>query len=800
MLYAVKSVENQIINKIFTNWDECKPLVVGKKAVYKSVLSPEEAEAFLEAAPVKVEEYGHGYVPSNVNATTIYGKFLFSRCDERDNGYCVYIYETAKKERVTCVGYHLPNNKHLLYAFKGKYFNHKTFGYQFEVESYKEHITDTKDSIVAYLSSGLIKGIGKKRAEAIYDMFRGRTLEIFEKEPERLLMIKGINRNNLKKITDSYQEHNAAREITSYLLSYGLSPKYGMELHKKYGTSAITRIKENPYLLTRLSGITFYDADMIAKKEECDLQSNERFLSCAYHVLSQNEMSGNTGMEINAFGNEMLKILGNVSQEFVLNHTCELLKKRVLRRFNKDTKNGKKQLIFSQNMFELEQEVAKNILRIRNSECQNIDVKSKLRAAETHFNMKCDEIQLKAVTEAMNKNIVIITGGPGTGKTTIIRLIDYLYAQEYPENDRIFLAPTGRAARKVTESTGNMAYTEHSFLKIYEDAEISEEEEVEIHDSLIVVDEFSMTDIYVAATLFRAVKDGCKLVLVGDDAQLQSVGPGAVLRDMIHSGVIKTITLEKLYRQDEDTQIYANALKIRKGRTDIQEGKDFHITECTSLEDTKNMMVETYVANVEEFGLGNVMCLCPFKEHITGVKDMNIALQERINPKTPGKKEIQYRNTIFRIGDLVMQLNNTLYASNGDIGFIRDIEIEYEDEGELFEEISSYKIVVEINQRMIEYDKDKISQLTLAYATTIHKAQGSEAAAVVTTLLPFHKQMLYRNITLVAATRPKCQYNFFGSRDSLIESIKNTEKNERDTLLCDALKYEDGLFVSAKFY
>ena len=637
------------MNRIFQNRFievSCKDLVWGKSAVYKSFPDNEyeAANKFLNSAPVAINEFGHGYIPSDLKADIVYGRYKFDRCPEQENGFSVRVYEGKNKERVTCRGFMLPDNERVLYAFSGKYIKDKKYGYQFEVESFDECVADTKDGIVAYLSSGVIKGIGSQKAEAIYEKFGDQTLEVIEKDPDKLLSIKGISKKKLEKIKSSYIENKGARQIVSFLLKYGISPKLSTKLYKVFGGSALERVKENPYILCQVHGLTFLDADRVAKDLKFDMNSSARTEACMMYVLQKNEydgeIRGSTAMELQHFGNEVYSIIGSdVSKNTINEETCSLIKAHKLRVRRMEGK----QYIFSQHAFQREYDIAENIIRIRDeakkTSIDEVIVLKHLKALEIHYGITLDDIQKTAVVEALLNNIVVITGSPGTGKTIDTRFINECYKSLFPKNGRIFLAPTGRAARKITEATGEEAYTVHSYLHIY-DEDPMPEDKIEISDSLVLIDESSMIDVNVAHALFDAIGNGCTVVIVGDIDQLPSVGPGAVLRDIIESDVIPVIRLQKIYRQDEDAEICINAKKIKEGNTDIREGKDFHFIECSRMEDIKNAMAVQYVKDVDKYGLGNVFCLCPYIEHVAGVNDMNKCLQDLINPLKENEKHV----------------------------------------------------------------------------------------------------------------------------------------------------------------
>lgn len=792
MFYAVKSINGKVVNNIFDTWEECKEHVLGNNCVYKSFKTKEECVDFLKTAPVNADNFGKGYISSDLfSKNTIYVKFKFNRFSNASNGFTISIYETLKGEKIAAKGYYLPSNTRLVYALVGHFEHNDTYGDEFIVDTYSEHVTDSKSSIITYLSSGIIKGIGEKKAELIYEKFGNQTMEVLEKTPDKLLMVKGISKKGLEKIKASYAENKGAREITSYLLQFGISSRYGMLLYNQYGVNAYKEIKQNPYLICNLRGLTFKDADNIAKKEGIPEDDANRVMAAIAYVLKQNEIDGHTGMECINFQQAVWKLLNapTVTPEKVSASVVEAAQNKKIR----VQKIQDKQYIFLPSMFTLEENIADDVVRITNSERH--EFKADIKDAEDFTGKKFDDIQKKGIATALDNNITIITGGPGTGKTTVINAIAYLYEKKYPRKDIILLAPTGRAARRMTEASGRPSHTIHSYLHIWEDT-VDVDDEIIIEDSLVIIDEFSMTDVYVARELFSAIGKGCTVVIVGDEMQLPSVGPGAVLKSLLECGLIPVVKLERIYRQDEESMIYENGQNIRNGVPELKNGSDFSVVEIHSMEDIRNQMAHDYVEYVKKYGLGNVMCLCPFREHIAGVNDMNTVLQDMLNPYDPNKKQLEIGKIAFREGDLVMHLANIKEASNGDIGFVTEIYDENTESEEMCDNTGKpYLIGVLINNTLIRYTRDTIHQLTLAYATTVHKSQGSEADAVVTCMTNFHKNMLYRNILLVAVTRGKKEVKLYGDRNSMNYAILNIDKKERLTRLPYLLKKKSGEFT-----
>lgn len=714
------------------------------------------------------------------------------------NGYCIYIYqniETGKK--ITCKGNNLPDNKSLTYELETEEVMDKKYGKQYIVSSYAEVVEKSRNSIVAYLSSGIIKGIGKKTAEKIYDEFGKDTMDILENDMEKLRKIKGISAKKLEAIKESYKANRDKRQTVEYLLSFPqFTPKIINRILAVFKQNSLEIIKNRPYDLMNIRNITFPMVDELAKQNNLGEDSYERVYAAAKSIIYRHMQEGHCAIDKDLLGMQLIQLLNTdkVTKNNVCSYVIEAIRKRDL--IYKHIKTEEKHYIYLPGIYEIEKELAKKTVSILQKETKKQDVNVWINRF-TEKDKDLDQFQRKAVEMAVNNHISILTGGPGSGKTTTIKMIAKVYQHIYPERGIAFLAPTGRAARRITESTGFEAYTVHSYLGLTgtdeEPVEQTDKDDEMIKDELIIVDEVSMLDLFIAGKLFSRIENS-QIVLVGDYDQLPSVGAGAVLRDFISCGQIPITELKYTHRQEEGSTICDNAEHIRQGEINLAEAEDFIfdyvepdnetvINEPESyLKKMEDIMVKAYVEDVREYGLGNVACLCPYKEHFAGVHSMNKRIQEILNPPT-GHTEYKAGNTVFRIGDLVMQLRNRDEASNGDIGIIKDI---------VWKEDERNVVVKFFHNESKVYNSENIEELTLAYAMSVHKSQGGEYDSVITCLCRYHYTMLKRNIPYTAFTRGKKKVRFVGEKEALKKAIENNLNKPRNTLLAFMIRELNG--------
>lgn len=691
---------------------------------------------------------------------------------------CERVFDSAGEliTQIKAVGYCLPITDKLRFDIHGQWKKSEKHGLQYEVENYDEVITPSKEGIISYLSSGQIKGIGPVIARRIYDAFGDSTLNVLDKEPDRLLSIRGISPAKLVKIKESYLVNRAARDVVAFLTPYGITANRAVRFYMEYGNEAIKIVKENPYRLSELSGIGFLTADKIAMSLGFDKISVERVDAGMIYTLKAAESRGHLCMEKHDFIHECQKILDTpgLTEEMIANRATWLL-------HNADL------VSFEGNVYRLEvawaeERLAMRIARLLSSsgshEIENLN--DLIDAEEDSLRIKFAPEQREAISMALTNGFSIITGGPGTGKTMIQRAIIDIYRKINASKSICCCAPTGRAARRMEESTRQPASTVHKALGLMAGEDGAYDLPEELRDDLILVDEVSMLDIYLAGCFFDAIKKKAQVVFIGDADQLPSVGPGAVLSEMINSGCIPIARLDKVFRQTAGSRIAINAKLIRHGNLNLEYGTDFLFLDSPDMEESANSLVDLYLREVAAYGVDNVALLSPFRQKtVTGVNALNDRIQEKINPLHSGFDEVSKGNKRFRVGDKVMQTKNKFDVNNGDIGYIRSIDK------------SGGYISVEIDfgdGRIKEYDSDDLDMIELGYATTIHKSQGSEYESVIINLQSAHSVMLVRPLIYTAITRGKGKVIIVGERKALCTAIRRTDTERRGTCLAKRIK------------
>ena len=715
----------------------------------------------------------------------MYVKFKYRVYYDESSGYSVCQYRDIESgKKVTCVGTNLPTIKSISYDFVTEEFSTAKYGKSCRVISWEEYVNKTEEDIVAYLSCGMFRGISKKVAQSIYAAFGEDTISVLDNDIDKLISVPGIGKKTLEKIKKSYIEKRASREIAAKLIKYGISINAINRIYETYKSDALRLIEEEPYELCSIRGITFLMADMIAKDNLFKEDSYERVKAASNYVLTEDMMYGNVCMPKKDYAIKLLRVLNTskITKDNILDFVLRMIKDGTVRYNKRVTSEGKREYFYYPLTYRTERDIA---VRIKTLLSQKKRIASDIDKLIDKYagSIALDETQREAVRVGVTEPIFVITGGPGTGKTTILKLIAQINEELNSGNDNnVFLSPTGRAARRITESTGFPAKTIHSALGlgIVDDERFADEKgfhEECLKDVNVIVDEASMIDLWTMSGLLRNIKDST-LGLVGDIDQLPSVRCGSILRDLIQCGVIPCVQLDTIHRQSADAlNICENAQNIKNGRHVLNTGDDFHIIEAESLEKAEDELIGAALQQIYLYGLENVKVLCPFKKGSCGVYRVNTILQNVLNP-SKGETELKIPNDmVLRAGDPVMQLKNIEDVANGDVGYVLEItsdEVKVLFTGE--------------NPVSVDYSyMDAKEQLTLAYATTVHKSQGSEFDSVVLCLTPKHGLMKKRNILYTGITRGKHQVTLIGTYEAFYESIDNNMIEDRHSMFAELI-------------
>jgi len=677
----------------------------------------------------------------------------------------------------------------------GYYVTHPSYGKQISVTSFEKIQPTTERGIEKYLASGAIKGIGEKLATKIVKKFGNQTLRIIETEPNRLAEITGISLKKAKEISGIYYEQIELRNITIYLGEHDISPAYALRLYKRYKGAAIEIVKENPYVLSSdIIGVGFKTADKIALKLGVDINSTFRIKAGIRYVLSQTVQNGHVCMEKEMLIEVSVEQLG-VDKSLIDNCLLELqMEKTIIQDKIED-----KIVVYLNPFFYAENYVAKKLLELsKTTEEKNANIQLEIDKTQDLLDIKLAGKQRDAVVQAMEQGVMVITGGPGTGKTTTINTIITMLKNEGYEIQ--LAAPTGRAAKRMSEATGMEAKTIHRLLEIEflsENANrqsFSRNEDNPIEADIIIVDEVSMVDLMLMQHLLKAIQLGTRLILVGDVNQLPSVGAGNVLKDIISSGLIGTVSLDEIFRQARESAIIMNAHRILQGELPIlnEKDSDFFFVKRLKMEEVISTLVELYTERLPKYmGVDpkEIQILTPMRKSQVGALNLNQILQNQINKPDKSKKEYQYRNTIFREGDKVMQIKNNynLEWKLFEDGRYKDqgLGVFNGDEGEIVS-INKEAQNMQINfydGKVVRYDFTQLDELELSYAITIHKSQGSEYKVVIVPVHSGPAMLLNRNLLYTALTRARNLAVFVGVEQTLFKMVENDKEVHRYSFL-----------------
>ena len=722
-----------------------------------------------------------------------------------DNGYTVFQL-VSEEEELTCVGLFSVLAEGELVQVSGYMKEHPLYGEQLQVEQYELLAPEDETAMERYLGSGAIKGIGAAMAARIVRRFKGDTFRIIEEEPERLAEVKGISEKKAIEISAQMEEKKDLRQAMMFLTQYGISVPLAVKIYQQYGNRTYQVVEENPYRLADdISGIGFKIADEIASRIGIHTDSDYRIRSGLLYVLLQATGEGHTCLPKEDLLHRASALLGVEEEQM----ETQLMNLCMDRKLVMKEQNGKVMVWYGQ-YYSMELNVAK-MLHDLNLECEmeESQIVKKLSKVEKQASITLDEMQRKAVVEAVKNGVLVITGGPGTGKTTTINAIIRYFETE--DMEILLAAPTGRAAKRMTEATGWEAVTIHRLLELSgvpsddrSTASFERNEENPLEADVIIIDEMSMVDIFLMNALLKAVSVGTRLILVGDINQLPSVGPGCVLKDIIRAGSCPVVQLTRIFRQASQSDIIVNAHKINRGEhvTLDNKSRDFFFLQRQD----PNVILRVVLALVQEkmpryvdARPTDIQVLTPMRKGSLGVENLNEMLQRYLNPPSPEKNEKETARGRFREGDKVMQIKNNYQIEwearnrygiaidkgtgifNGDMGIVQQIDLLAETMEVLFDDY-----------RTVTYSFQMLEELELAYAVTIHKSQGSEYPAVVIPLLTGPRMLMNRNLLYTAVTRARSCVTLVGSPETFAQMIDNASEQTRYSGLYDRIREVEG--------
>ncbi|KPI56359.1 ATPase AAA [Clostridioides difficile] len=704
-----------------------------------------------------------------------------------DNGYTI-AHLVNEKDEIVIVGCMPTLATGESIEVEGKWVNHKIYGTQFEVNSFMPVTPSSLEGIYVYLSSGMIHGIGEKMAKRIIDKFGVDTLNVIQNSPERLQEVEGIGSKKVKQIVKSYEEDRELRNIIIELSPFGITPNYCLKIYKKYKSSAIEVINKNPYQLAEdIRGIGFKVADSIANKIGIDKNSKDRVCQGILYTLNKSLSNGHTYLPEHVLiqdSEKLLELKGEIIKECIMMLVYN--QKIHIEKVNNEN------LIYLMPYYLAENGVCSQIVKLSQYEFEDlkIDIDSEINILEEDKKIKLAEKQILAVKESINSGVLIITGGPGTGKTTTINSIIEIF--ENNGKSVTLAAPTGRAAKRMSETSDKEAKTIHRLLEMGfstdDDLTFFKDEEDPINSDVIIVDEVSMVDIILMYNLLRAIKLGTRVILVGDSDQLPSVGAGNVLKDMIDSNIINVVKLNEIFRQAQESMIIVNAHKINNGEPlylNTKE-KDFFFIRKSTNEEILNEIIGLVNERLPKFykvdKLKDIQVLSSMRKGELGVTNLNIELQKYLNKKEKFKVEESFSKRLFRVGDKVMQVKNNYTKKwetedqkesgegiyNGDIGYVYHIDKDKKTIYVLFDQT-----------KIVSYLYDELDEIDHSFCTTIHKSQGSEFPVVVLPITWAPPMLLSRNLLYTAVTRAKKLVVLVGDVKYLEYMIKNNRVNQR---------------------
>lgn len=719
----------------------------------------------------------------------------------QENGYTVASL-IVDGEELTCVGTFQALSEGETICGKGRYTEHPSYGQQFSIYSYETVVPQDAFAIERYLGSGAIKGIGAALAARIVRKFGDDTLRIIEEEPERLAEVKGISERKAREIAEQVEEKADMRKAMMFLQKYGISQTLGVKIYQQYKQDMYRILKENPYKMAEdINGIGFKMADEIASRIGIHTDSDYRIRSGLLYILLLATGEGHVYLPKKLLLERAQQLLG-VQADYMEKHLTDLSidRKIVIKEIETDH-TGKQQVIYASQYYQIELHTAQMLHELNVEDTAEEEVlQEKIKQIQRAEKIDLDEKQQEAIKEAVRNGLMVITGGPGTGKTTTINAIIRYFEME--GLDIYLAAPTGRAAKRMTEATGYEAKTIHRLLEL---TGIPEESSARVHfernaqnpleADVIIIDEMSMVDIFLMHALLSAVVTGTRLILVGDVNQLPSVGPGSVLKDIIRSGEFPVVELTKIFRQASQSDIVVNAHKINQGIPVVLDNKsmDFFFLKRYDANVIISVVITLIQKKLPKFVDAqpyDIQVLTPMRKGLLGVERLNGILQQYLNPPEKEKKEKEHGNGLFREGDKVMQIKNN-YQIEWEVRGLYGIPVEkgvgvFNGDTGILREINTFAetVTVEFDERrFVEYSFKQLDELELAYAITIHKAQGSEYPAVIIPLLGGPKMLMNRNLLYTAVTRARRCVTLVGDEKTFEEMENNRMEQSRYTTL-----------------
>lgn len=691
--------------------------------------------------------------------------------------------------RFVAVGYDLPQTDAIQMDITGKWVDGK-YGLRLQVEGWREIIPPTIEGIRAYLSSGLIKNIGEKTADAIIERFGIDSLNIIEKQPERLLEIRGITEERLEEIKRGYAESIALRDLMTILAPFKVTPATAMRIYEHFGPGGVALIRQSPYRLCQVSGFGFKRVDAIVQKSGGNLYDPMRIQGSLFYAVEKSRSEGgHLFIEAGALIAGALQLLNEKIPVLEKRITAEQVRKELETMILTDVVVSNKGNIYLPHVFTQESETAVKAVKMLLEVPGPVNLAPVIEQVKAQLGITLSKRQAEGVEAVFRHNLSIITGGPGTGKSTILKAVIEIYRILYPKKTIKLAAPTGKASRRMAETTGiEDAQTLHSLLKLHGE-DTGRQKKGSLNADLVIVDEASMMDMWLAHQLFSQIEPGTQLLLVGDVDQLESVGAGSVFSELIQCGLIPVTVLDEIFRQSKDSLIPYNAREINNQRAELKYSEDFAYCKTDTQDETAEAICGFYKREVARIGMEQVQILSPFRsEGAASAMELNEAIRAEVNPASPLRLEVQFGGKLFRVQDRVMQTKNDYDivlrdqsgeqigagVFNGEVGIVSKIE--------------SGTVTVNFDGRFADYPLENLNELELSYAMTIHKAMGSEYDTVIMPLLPAHKVLLSRNLLYTAVTRAKHRVILVGNKRALYMAVHKSGKGKRNTLLAERMR------------